>query len=516
MRESPILEVQNLTKLFPGVVAVENASFSIYPGEVIGLVGKNGAGKSTLIKMLAGALKPDSGFITINETEVELNNPLDASKEGISVVYQELSNFPNMSVAENVELGLGFPRKYRSFINWRLLNKKANEVLKLLNADIDPRTPIKSLSIAEQRLVSIARSLVHRAKIIILDEPSASLTKSEIETLFTVIQSLSESGVSIIYVSHRLDEIFKIANRVIVMRDGQIVADQKIGNLSYRKLIELITGTKGGQTADERRKKLQIKGRPDTEELLWIKDTTKIDCFEDVSFSLREGEILGIAGLVGSGRTELVRCIFGADQSNKGQVFISGEKISLENPRDALSNGIVLLPEDRRSQGAYPQFSIRENIVLPSLQKFRLFKGIPIPRRDLEKKAAKTMMHRLAIQSPDEEKLVKWLSGGNQQKVVLAKWLQYGARIFLFDEPTLGIDVEAKEEIYKLMEELSNEGKGIIFISSEFPELVAVCNRSIVLREGKIVADLDGDELTEDALVYWCYANNQDDSGLAS
>ncbi len=501
-RVAPFLIAEDLVKRYPGVVALDQASGAIRSGLILGLLGKNGAGKSTLIKILAGAVRPDSGRILFDGEEVQLHGPLDATRLGVAVVHQELADVPNLTAAENVELGLGYPKRLGVFVDQRALRARTREALDMLGGRIEPGSPVGRLSIAQRRLVMIARGLVSNARLLILDEPTASLTDTEIDHLHDVTRTLRDRGVSVIYVTHRLDEVFKVTDRVGVMRDGKVVHAGPTAKITKAQLIEHITGA--ADLAPERRRR-RVEGPSGGEELLRVEGLTSPDVVEDASFVLRRGDLLGIAGLVGAGRTELVRLIYGADQGS-GRIFVQGRERQIGSPRDALAAGIVLLPEDRRQQGNVLDFSVRKNITLPHLSRYRHGGRLPLPNRDAETEHARSLIERLAIKVADAEHPVRYLSGGNQQKVVLAKWLDSGADIFIFDEPTHGVDVGGKEEAYRLMEELAVAGKGVIFISSEFTELVGVCNRVLVMREGRIVDDLEGDDISDQTLVARCYA----------
>jgi ABC-type sugar transport system ATPase subunit len=496
--------MKDLVKRYPGVLALDHFGGAIRPGVVVGLLGKNGAGKSTLIKILAGAVKPDEGELLWDGEEVSLHGPRHATELGIAVVHQELADVPNLSVAENVELGLGFPKRAGLFVSQRALRRKTKEALDLLGADVSPASPVAGLSIAERRLVMIARGLAANARLLILDEPTASLTDAEIEHLHGVLRTLQGRGVSIVYVTHRLDEVFEVTDHVAVMRDGRVVHTGRTDALTKAALIEHITGSR--EAAPERRARRVTGKAAGGKELLRVEGLTLPGVIEDAGFSLREGELLGIAGLVGAGRTELVRLIYGADRHSQGLIAVAGRDVRIRSPRDALKAGMVLLPEDRRSQGNVADFSVRKNITLPYLARHRTRKPLPVPNHGRERAYARSVIKRLDIKVAHEEHPVRYLSGGNQQKVVLAKWFDSGADIFIFDEPTHGVDVEGKEETYRLMEELALAGKGVIFISSEFTELVGTCSRVIVMREGRLVSELEGDEISDAALVERCYA----------
>ena len=505
---APLLQVSGVTKRYPGVLAVDDVSLSLEAGQIVGLVGKNGAGKSTLIKIIAGAEHADEGQLHLNGESLELHRPHDATEAGLAFVHQDLQDVGDLSVAENVMLGLGYPRKIGLFVDWAELYRLGAEPIARLEADIDPREPVGELSVAKQRLVMIARGLAQRAQLLVLDEPSASLTDEEIEHLFAVVRRLRDDGITVVYVSHRLEEIFELTERVIVMRNGQLVADEPTKSLDRSSLIAHITGHEHAQTAVERRASRGVWGRPESDVILEVEGIGAETGVHDCSFDVRKGEILGLGGLMGSGRTELVRAVFGADHRREGSVRVNGREISGRHPSESMAAGLALLPEDRKTQGNIMDFSVRNNITLASLNRHRVRPRVPAPAVRSEKKAADRRIDRLSIATPSDKQLVRLLSGGNQQKVVISKWLEQGANVLIFDEPTIGVDVDGKEEIYDIMEELAAEGKAVVFISSEFSELVGVCHRVLVLHEGRIVGELEGDAVTEPAIIEVCYSQH--------
>ena len=502
----PLIEMRGISKAFTGVLAVDDADLVLRRGEILGLVGKNGAGKSTLIKVLAGAVSRDAGEILIDGRPVDIHSTQASRELGIAVIHQELNDVPHLSVAENIGLGYHYPKRFGALVDWTQLRRRATEVLNRLGeVAIPPHVPVGSLSVAHQRMVMIARALYADARVIVLDEPTGSLSEEEIRHLHEVVRSLTRQGVGVIYVSHRLNEIFALSDRVMVMRDGRVVDDRPTAEFDPPSLIAAITGSESAESDEERRRRL-VGGRSPREEVLLRVDGVTAGPVRDVSFSLRAGEVLGIAGLVGSGRTELVRAVFGADRRAAGRIEIGGREVDVRSPRDALAAGVALLPEDRRHQGLIRDFTVRKNVTLGTLPQHRRA-GMPFPSRRSETELTRRMIDRLAIKTRGPEQPVPFLSGGGQQKVVLAKWLSaHGTRVLIFDEPTLGVDVETKAELYELMAELAAEGKGIIFISSEFSELVQACDRVIVLSEGRLVGELEGDEVTEQAIVERCYA----------
>jgi ABC-type sugar transport system ATPase subunit len=496
------IEARGLVKRYPGVLALNHADLTVEAGSIHGLLGKNGAGKSTIIKVLAGVVQPDEGEIKIDGEVTAIHSPHASGALGFAFAHQELTDVPNLTVAENVLLGLGYPTAGAAFVRKREMRRRAAAVLDRLEADIDPGAPLASLSIAQRRLVVIARGLAADARLFVLDEPTASLTDSEIDHLDRVLKSLRDAGVAILYVSHRLDEIFSMTDTVTVMLDGAAVHHGKTADLDKAKLIELITGS---VIAVEKRTPHSTPA--DAPVLLEAKGVTIPGIVNDASFQLRKGEMLGLAGLVGAGRTELMRAIFGADRAASGEILMNGKAVRIRSPRDGLKAGIVLLPEDRKHQGGVLDFSVRKNMTLPSLPKFRVAGPAPFPSERRERKAARELVGRLSIKVADVEHPTRFLSGGNQQKVVLAKWLDSGADVFIFDEPTQGIDVEGKEEVYQLMTALADQGKGVIFVSSEFNELIGTCSRILVMREGELVGQFEGVDISEEELVGACYSH---------
>lgn len=502
---APFLSLRGITKTYPGVRAVVDVDLDLHSHEIVGLVGKNGAGKSTLMKLLAGLERPDDGQILCDGRQVHLTSPGAASALGLAFVHQELALVPNLSVAENVLLGLGFPMRGQTLVRWRALRERAAEVLARLEADIDPRVLVCDLSVADQRMVMLARGLAADARLIVLDEPTASLTDAEITHLFRVMRSLRDEGVCIVFISHRLNEVLSMTDRVVVMRDGSVVSRLDTGSLDQEALVEAITGGAKSEVPPR-----VGKPRPDAparprREVLRVEHVSRPPMLEDVSLSAYSGEVLGLAGLVGAGRTELCRVVFGVDRARSGTVSVLGQQIKPGRLRHALKHGVVLLPEDRRNHGNVLDFSIKRNVTLPTLAGHRLLARLPFPSHKSEHSAAVSMIDRLGISASGSHQIVRSLSGGNQQKVVLAKWLKHGAEVFIFDEPTHGVDVEGKREIYSIMRELADAGKAVVFISSEFAELTGVSDRILVLAGGRVVSELPGDA-SEAEMLKECYA----------
>ncbi len=491
----PIIRMEGISKAFPGVQALDRVDFEAYSGEVMALVGENGAGKSTLMKILSGAYMKDTGRIYIDGKRVEIQNPYHAQLLGISTIYQELNVTPNQTVAQNIFLGREIKRKgilgKLDFVDKKEMERRAKELLNRVGANIDPRELVKNLSVAQRQMVEIAKALSLEAKIIIMDEPTSALGPEEVEKLFEIIRQLKEQGIAIIFISHRLEEVFKIADRITILRDGKLVGVMSKDEATFDKVIYLMVNRPLG---DMFKKEEVSKGKP----ILDVKNL-KSAIIKDVSFSLYEGEILGIAGLVGSGRTELVRLIFGADPKISGEIYLNGEKVEIKSPEDALKHGIGLVPEDRQNQGLILKMSVRENIGVTIIRKILKFLGF-IDKNKLTE-IAENFVKRLNIKTPSIFEKVLYLSGGNQQKVVLAKWLASNPKILILDEPTRGIDVGAKAEIHAIMSQLAKIGIGIIMISSEISELLAMSDRILVMSEGKVVVELPRSEATQEKIM---------------
>ena len=512
--QPPLVEVRSVVKRYPGVLALAGVDFQLRPGEIVGLVGKNGAGKSSLVKVVAGVERPDAGELLLDGRPPPLGyGPHLAHRQGLAFVHQELGNFPELSVAENVAIGTRYPRRLGVLVSRRALNARVKTVLDDLETGIEPSRPLAGLTAVEQRLVMIARALYHDARVLFLDEPSVSLTIAEIARLHGIARRLRERGHSIVYVSHRLNEIVALTDRVVVMQDGRVTLERPTDQVSERSLVDAIAGTSAAGAEQAAVPKPELDADP----LLSVRGVARPPAVVDVSFDLYPGEILGLAGLVGSGRTEVARMICGADKPTRGTIEVDGRPARFRDPVDAIRHGIALLPEDRRHEGLVLNFGVRENITLTSLRSHRLARLLPFPRRSSERTASKAIVSRLDIATPGLEREVRRLSGGNQQKVVLAKWLHRSGRMLIFDEPTQGVDVGAKAEIFALIRELAAEGKGVIVICSDFAELEAVCTRIVALHEGTVAGELAGDEITEDALVRLAYRmSDRRDVGAAT
>ncbi len=485
-----LLEMTNIQKYFPGVHALDDANLCVNKGEVHALVGENGAGKSTLMKVLSGIYKKDGGTIKFRGEEVEPTDPKHAQALGIGIIHQELNLMPHLTVAQNIFIGKEPTRGL--FIDQSSENKKAKEMLSALNVDINPAMPAGHLTVAKQQMVEIAKALSYDSELLIMDEPTAALTESEIEELFKVIHDLREKGHGIIYISHRLDELPKISDRITVMRDGQYVGTEETKNVTKEKIISMMVG----RTIYEQPKSHSTV--PEGAPVVLKVEHMMGNNIKDVSFELRKGEILGFAGLMGAGRTETMRALFGADPMEGGEVFVKGKKVNINSPSDAIANGICYLSEDRKAFGLAVGLSVRDNCVMASLDEFM---AGPFTNDKKIDEITSEYIKKIDIKTPSGKQLVRNLSGGNQQKIVIAKWLVRNSDILIFDEPTRGIDVGAKQEIYKLMNALANEGKSIIMISSEMPELLRMSDRLIVMCEGTVTGELDISGVTQEKIM---------------
>lgn len=482
-----LLEMKNIQKSFPGVHALDNACLNVRYGEVHALVGENGAGKSTLMKVLNGIYKKDSGEIIYKGEEIELNGPLDAQKRGIGMIHQELNLMPHLTVAENIFIGKE-PMVGGVFLDQKKADQAAKELLASMHLEISPTRTIKSLTVAKQQMVEIAKALNNNSELFVMDEPTSPLTDAEIEELFRFIRQLREAGRGIIYISHRLDELWQISDRITVMRDGQYVGTVNTNEVTKQDVISMMVGR---VIYEEPKQQSCVK--PDAPVVLEAKHLVAANV-KDVSFELHKGEILGFAGLVGAGRTETVRALFGADPRVSGEVFVDGEKVEIHSPSDAVHHGIGYLSEDRKTFGVATGLSVRDNCVMADLENYCIGPIVNDSKIDV---VSKDYIQKISIKTPSMRQLVRNLSGGNQQKIVIAKWLIKRCNVLIFDEPTRGIDVGAKSEIYKLMNKLIDEGKSIIMISSELPELLRMSDRIVVMSEGSITGELDICEATQ-------------------
>lgn len=484
--------MQGIRKEYPGVCALDGVDFEVVLGEVHALVGVNGAGKSTLMNILSGATRMDAGAIFINGERLDITSPHRAMELGISIIYQEFNLVPYLTVAENIFLGRE-PHNRMRFVNYRSMQTEAIRLLEGLGATFGPRERVSDLGVAQQQLVEIAKALAMEARVIAMDEPTATLSMKETERLFSIIRLLKSQGKGIIYISHRLEEIFEIADRVTVLRDGRLVETCRLQEVSKERLIEMMLG-KGLERAVPKREV------PRRHEVLRIEGLTRRGVLEDINLTVREGEILGIAGLVGAGKTELARALYGLDPIDKGKMFMMGRPVRFQSPAEAVRAGMVLVPEDRKRLGLVLGMSVRENISLASL--FRKFSHFGFVNGRKENRAAGEMVENLRVKTPSLEQKVRNLSGGNQQKVVLGKWLLMGAKIFIFDEPTRGIDVGAKVEVHSLIKDLADKGAAVIFISSELQEVIDHSDRMVVMHGGRIMGELSKEEATPEMVLF--------------
>jgi len=481
--------MRSITKEFPGVLALSNVDFNVRKGEVHALVGENGAGKSTLMKIIAGVYTRDEGEVIFQGKPVDFTNPRQAQESGIATIYQELNQVPYLSVTENIFLGDEITRGLS--LNWSEMHRRAKELLAKLHLDIDPKTEIRKLGVGEQQMVEVAKALHHKADLIIMDEPTSSLSIREIKDLFAIVRELKQQGVSVIYISHHLEEAFDLSDRITVLRDGRLIATRESTNLDVDSLIHLMVGR-------DLAEKFPKEDAPRGQELLRVENLCLGDRLQNISFSAYGGEVLGLAGLVGAGRTELVRAIFGADPIDDGKFFINGKEVVIHSPQDAVHYGMGLLTEDRKTQGLFLHMSVRDNIVMAILE--RLTRGMVTSRRK-EVTLTQRFIDYLAIKASSQNQLAINLSGGTQQKVVLSKWLAIEPKILIFDEPTRGIDVGAKIEIYKMMNQLARQGVAIIMVSSELPEILGMSDRILVMGGGRIKGELSRAEVTEEKIM---------------
>ncbi len=490
MSSSQVLRTEAIDKSFPGVHALDHVDFDLYEGEVHVLLGENGAGKSTFMKILSGSLPKDSGRIFLRDQEVDIESPMHARELGIGMVYQELSVISGLSVAENIFLGRLPKRKPFGIVDWSAATSQAKGILDDLGVDIDPRERVGNLSMGEQQLTEIAKTLSMNAQILLLDEPSSALSDEERERLFNIMRGLQEKGVAIIYVSHRLVEVPQVGQRATVLRDGAKIGTLAVDEADEATLIRMMVG----REIEEHFPKEDIeRGR----ELLRVQGLTVKGMLNDLNLSLHEGEILGIFGVLGAGRTDFAHALFGVDLIDSGEIFLDGRKVEISSPAEAIEFGLGYLTEDRKD-GLVPRLAIPANITLASLKKMT---RLGFLRHDEERASAERYVEELAIHTPRMSQLVEFLSGGNQQKVALAKWLCSQAKILIFDEPTRGIDVGAKVEVFRLMNDLAKQGVGIIMISSELPEVLAMADRILVMAGGSFVAEYERSQASQEDLM---------------
>ena len=495
----PIVQMEHITVEFPGVKALDDVDFSLERGEVHILLGENGAGKSTLMKVLSGVYKRNAGIIRIDGHEVTFAGSKEAMEAGVNIVHQELNLIPYLTVAENIFLGR--EPKRGAVIAWNKLFQDAGEILKRLGVDINPKAVLKTLSVAQQQMVEIAKCVSQNSKVIIFDEPTSSLTDREIDALFRIIEDLKSQGVGIVYISHRFDEIKRIGDRATIMRDGRYIDTVCIADSSIEKMIHMMVG----RELKDMFPKIKV---PIGETIFEARGFTTKDKLSDCTISVRKGEILGLAGLMGAGRTELARAIIGADPFDSGTVYLEGQQLHIRTPEDAVKKGIGLLPEDRKHHGLVLGMSVSENITLASLKK-TMKNGIL--NKQSENTFANQYVDAMKIKTPHLMQKVKFLSGGNQQKVVIGKWLMTNCKVLIFDEPTRGIDVAAKSEIYRIICDLAKQGMAIILISSELPEILGMSDRVVVMCGGKIVGEMERSEATQEKIMHLATGGTQNE-----
>jgi galactofuranose transport system ATP-binding protein len=501
--EENILEIRNLQKAFEGVTAVDHVSFSVRRGEVHALMGENGAGKSTIIKIISGIYKADSGEVIYDGKKCSFSNALGAQHAGISTVYQELNMIPALSVSENIFLGR-YP--YDAWgIDWKAMHAAAQSLVSDLEVGIDVRKPLAEFGAAKKQIIYILRAISLKSKLIVMDEPTSSLDTNEVEMLFGIIDKLKSAGIAVIFITHRLDEVYRRCDRVTILKDGCSEGTYDVSELSQYALLEKMVG-RNSLALEYKRTRRDAKG---DDSVLEVKNISRVPYVRNVSFELHRGEVLGLAGLLGSGRTEIARIIFGCDIPDSGEIMVKGKRLELHSPTDAVSQGMAFCTENRREEGIFPNMSVQSNIVACALSNLTTLGFIDDRRR---REVSRDYIRKLAIKTSSASQLVKKLSGGNQQKVILSRWLAMNPELIILDEPTRGIDVGGKREIEILIGEFSRRGIGVLFISSELSELVRNCDRIIVLRDGRAVGELLGDDIDEKSIM-WTIANNRQLNG---
>jgi len=488
-----MIEMTGIDKAFSGNVVLKDVQFSLSDGEIHALMGENGAGKSTLMKILTGIYERDAGVIKVDGQEVHFKSPKEAEAMGIAVIHQELNILPDLTVAENLFLGNEQTIGKSGILKTKEMNKEASHILSQLGLHIDVKTPAGQLSVGKQQIIEIAKAIETHAKVIIMDEPTAALTDREIETLFKTIRKLQSQGVSFVYISHRMEEIFAICDRITILRDGQYVGVRVIKETTFDEIVKMMVGRELGDRFPERKAKIgDVK--------LEVKGLTRNGYCQDINFQIRKGEVLGIAGLMGAGRTEVVQALFGYRKMNKGEIFIDGQKVKISNPLQAKKHGIGYVTEDRKSEGLVVDFSIKDNIMLTNLDKAS---RLGIIDRKKETNFVDKLIKKLGVRTSGAAQTAKSLSGGNQQKVVIAKWLGDEPKILILDEPTRGVDIGAKKEIYQIINDLAEQGVAILMISSELPEVIGMADRVLVMHEGKITGEVTKEEMTQEKIMYY-------------
>jgi len=489
--DQPILSLNSISKSFPGVQALDSVNLEVYPGEIHALVGENGAGKSTLMRIISGASSKDSGSMQWRGYEVDIKTPIEAQNLGIAMIHQELALIPYIDVGKNIFLGREPQGKIPGLIDWSNLYQASSDILDSLGLNISPRTIIKDLTIAQQQMVEVAKSLSMDASLLVMDEPTSALTDREVETLFEQMSRLRSEGVSIIFISHRLEEVYRVADKVTVLRDGRWIGTHPADSLSENEIVKMMVGRElvASKTHESHSTDVSV---------LRLNDVHTSGIVRGVSLDLKEGEILGIAGLVGAGRTELLEAIFGVRHITQGQILLEGEQIELDSPSKAIHSGVGFVPEDRKAQGLFLNMGVRQNIVLAALDTLT---RLGIVLRTRANALTSSLIKQLDIRPPNQQQRVRNLSGGNQQKVVIARWLALEPRVLLLDEPTRGIDVGAKSEIHALLDQMAKTGVAILMVSSELPEILSVCDRILVMREGRLMLETEPDSTTQDEIM---------------
>jgi ribose transport system ATP-binding protein len=491
MSHIPVIEMKGISKSFSGNKVLDHVDFQLLSGEIHALMGENGAGKSTLIKILTGIYERDTGTVNIRGKEVHFKNPKEAEQSGIAMIHQELNIIPNLTVYENMFLGKELTMGRFGITKGKEMKSKTKEYLNRLGIDIDPNIEAGNLSVGQQQMIEIARAVAADTEVLIMDEPTAALTEREIEALFKVISSLKKQGVGIVYISHRMEEIFQICDRISVLRDGQFIDSKEVAKTNFDEIVKLMVGRQLGERFPER----------DTDigqERFRVENLTSKGSFEDISFSVHQGEIIGVAGLMGAGRTEIMQAIVGYRTHDAGKVFIDGKEVIIKSPYDAIRAGVAFVTEDRKSQGLILELSVRENLSITNLDKISKKSLISTKA---ENSLVDGMIEKLHVKTSGRELSVKSLSGGNQQKIVFGKWLGIHPKILILDEPTRGVDVGAKKEIYQLMNDLTKQGVSIIMVSSELPEILGMSDRILVIHEGKLSSVLNKSEANQENIM---------------
>jgi ribose transport system ATP-binding protein len=498
MNRIPVIEMKGISKSFSGNKVLDRVDFQLLPGEVHALMGENGAGKSTLIKILTGIYERNEGTVTVKGNEVHFHNPKEAEQSGIAVIHQELNIIPSLTVFENMFLGKELTVGRFGFTKDKEMKQKTKEYLNRLGIDLDPNVEAGKLSVGQQQMIEIARAVAANTEVLIMDEPTAALTDREIEALFKVISSLKEQGVAIVYVSHRMEEIFQICDRISVLRDGQFIDVKEVATTNFDEIVKLMVGRQLGERFPERVTK--IGG-----ERFKVEGLTCKGSFENIHFSVNQGEVIGVAGLMGAGRTEIMQAIFGYRHLDSGKIFIDGKEVTIKTPHDAIKAGIAFVTEDRKSQGLILDLSVRENFSITNLDKISA-KSLISSQKEVS--MVDEMIEKLRVKTSGRELSVKSLSGGNQQKIVIGKWLGMNPKILILDEPTRGVDVGAKKEIYQLINDLTKQGVAIIMVSSELPEILGMSDRILVIHEGKLAGVLDKSDASQEKIMQFATGGN--------